>query len=638
MIQRMSAPFGPHTAGTHRFGTGVLFGVLVAFLVVCYVAPFLLAPIEVDFGRDLNFGYRIASGEEWVAIGPRIGTGWHVGPAWYYLLALPMLLFRSLTATVIFVAAVAALQFLLAFQIGRRMLGMRFGVAWAVMLTLPGISTLESIWVAHPSLVGVTSLATASALWNAYQQRSWPWLYTACVVFGLALHAHPTTLPLAVFFPFVFFGLVSGANVENDRPSPLWRATLCVLLVLLPFAPLLIDAQAQVRSLFVFSHDVVNASAGWRDRSVSAVAANLFWHIPNLVVATFLGENSAVLRMWKVFLTILHFVAVLGIGLALLRPALDLRRHATWAIAYFLFSALVILAVRSETRFYMTYALLPVVAFLQAVALTAWIRHGGNVMRRVADVLLAATLVAFSMVAVARLDEARSGYVRLPDLFGPNMDIGVAHDRKFVRLDSLPMWNLDAIGKILCDAGSVHAYGDLSIVVDSQYNVPARLHCGERSQVTLGGLVTAGEMALYLLPAADAGLDAATRRFGSLALGRVASTPYPGRGIALIDGGDYATRPGCASVRTHSVDFVTAPQSTVVIAPSLPAHCPIRVVRVSVGGVDLTLASTAALATVLTPTSSASEWHLEVETGDVGALQVFTISDSAPSPERARAL
>ncbi len=309
MMQRTSAPFGPHTAGTRHFGTGVLFGVLVAFLVVCYVAPFLLAPIEVDFGRDLNFGYRIASGEEWVAIGPRIGTGWHVGPAWYYVLALPMLLFKSLTATVIFVAAVAALQFLLAFQIGRRMLGMRFGVAWAALLTLPGISTLQSIWVAHPSLVGVTSLATASALWNAYQRRSLPWLYTACVAFGLALHAHPTTLPLAVFFPFVFFGLISEAKVENDRPSPLWRATLCVLLVLLPFAPLLVDAQAQARSLFVFSHDVVNASAGWRDRSVSAVAANLFWHIPNLVVATFLGENSAALRMWKVFLTVLHFVA-----------------------------------------------------------------------------------------------------------------------------------------------------------------------------------------------------------------------------------------------------------------------------------------------------------------------------------------
>ena len=508
-----------------------------------------------------------------------------------------------------------------------------FGVAWAILLTLPGISTLESIWVAHPSLVGVASLATASALWNAYQRRSWPWLYTACVAFGLALHAHPTTLPLVVFFPFVFYRLIAERKAENERPSPFWRLTACVLLVLLPFAPLLVDAQAQVRSLFVFSHDVANASAGWRDRSVSAVAANLFWHIPNLVVATFLGESSAVLKMWKVFLTILHVVVVLGIALALLRPALGLRRHATWAIAYFLFSALVILAVRSETRFYMTYALLPVVAFLQAIALTAWARVGGNVMRPLAGALLAATLVAFSVVAVARIDEARSGYVRLPDLFGPNMDIGVAHDRKFVRLDSLPMWNLDAIGKILCDAGSVHAYGDLAIVVDSQYNVPARLHCGERSQVMLGGPVTAGETALYLLPAADAGLDAADATIRQLALGRVASTPYPGRGIALIDGGDYATRPGCASVRMHSVDFVTAPQSTIVIAPSLPAHCPIRVVRVAAGGIDLALASTSALATVLTSTSSASEWHLEVETGDVGALQVFTIGRGPPSPE-----
>src|SRR4029450_8368984 len=65
-----------------------------------YVAPYLLSPIEADLARDLYRGYRITAGQEWPTRGPLIGDSWHLGPAWFYLLAVALLLFHSIAGAV----------------------------------------------------------------------------------------------------------------------------------------------------------------------------------------------------------------------------------------------------------------------------------------------------------------------------------------------------------------------------------------------------------------------------------------------------------------------------------------------------------------------------------------------------------
>ena len=627
----MSARGYPHlplrgTLSRSRERVGVRVALAGAVLGAAYVVPYLLSPLEGDLARDLHHGYRIATGQEWIAIGPQIAAGWHLGPVWYYLLALPMLALGSITAAVAWVGLLAALKFPLAYWLGRNAVDARFGLAWAAALALPGLSSLESIWVAHPSLVATASLAVLCALWQAMTRRSYPWLYAACLGFGLALHAHPTTLPLAALLALAFVRL---------RPprGGLWpgRLLLCAGLILLPFAPLLADAAAQARDFAGFLHDVGTASVQWRERDVIAVATNLFWHVPNLVVSTYAGDAGAILAVWKAFLAALHAAVLLGLGIALWRPALGLRRHAAGGLAYALFSGLVVIAARAETRFYMLYALLPTIAFLQAVGLTACARSGWRGLRPLAGVLLAATIVAFAAVAGARVGEAAQGYVRLPALFGEQMDLRSPRRSGLAQLDSMPLWQLDAIGRALCAAGSVRAYGDLAVIVDSQFNVPARLHCGERSRVTLGGLPGPGETALFLLPAAGLGSDRATQRYGALRLGAVESIPYPGRGIPLASGDDYPARPRCATSSVHGIDFSARPDRTVVIATSLPGHCPIRVRRLTVGGRELTPSRHSLSYFARAPQPGAgSDWHLEIETGDVGAVQVFTLAPGAP--------
>ncbi len=589
-------------------------------ILLAYVAPYLLSPIEADLARDINRAYRITVGEDWPASGPLIGDNWHLGPAWYYLLAVPLLAFHSITGVVASVGLLAAFKFLFAWRLGREWVDARFGLTWAILLALPGISAFESIWVAHPSLAATASLAVAYALWRAVEHRSYSWMYLACLGFGFALHAHPTTLPLGLLLVLAF------PRIGPAGAGRVWKIILCVALILLPFAPLLVDASTHSRDFAGFARGIASALDAFRPGNAIPVIANIFWHVPNLVVDSYLGDVAIIAVVWRIFLAAMHVVVLVGVGLALTRSELALRTLTASALAYTLFSALVIVAVRNETRFYMVYALMPSIAFVQALGLTACARSGWRGVRPLVDGLLGAAIVGFVALAGARFIQAGQGHVRLPALFGGQMDLRTGPKTGYARLDSLPLWDLDALGRALCEAGSTRAYGDLTIIVDSQFNVPARVHCGERARVVLGGLPGPGESALYLLSAKALSDERATRPYGALRLGTVESIPYPGRGIAVASGDTYPARPLCAPASVHSIDFTAKSERRIVVATALPAQCPITLRRVTVGGRELVPTRHLLSYFLDAPADGAeNEWHLEIETGDIGAMQVFTL-------------
>src|SRR4030095_11583231 len=128
----------------------------------------------------------------------------------------------------------------------------------------------------------------------------------------------------------------------------------------------------------------------FRFRDALPVAANIGWHVPNLDVDTFLGDSRALPAAWRVFLGALHATVLVGIIISLLRPALGLRRLAAAALAFTVFSAIVVIAARGETRFYMVYALAPAIALVQAIGLHACARSGWPGARALAGGVLAA--------------------------------------------------------------------------------------------------------------------------------------------------------------------------------------------------------------------------------------------------------
>ena len=161
------------------------------------LASFPFAALIVDSGRDLAWGWSIAQGEAWPTYGPSLNGIWQLGPAWYYLIALVLVLSGSIGGVAFGIGALAALKIPLAYTLGRRWRDASLGLVFAAAVALPGWNTLGQLVLSHTSLVEVAVLASLwLSLW-AWQQRSPAALLGAAAMFALALHAHPTALIVA---------------------------------------------------------------------------------------------------------------------------------------------------------------------------------------------------------------------------------------------------------------------------------------------------------------------------------------------------------------------------------------------------------------------------------------------------------
>src|SRR5512140_855961 len=121
------------TAATHRLDR-----LVVAALMAVYVASAFFGGSGYDSARDMAEAYAIRTGAAIPLHGPILAASIHLGPLWFYLLAVPMRLFDSWLAVGIFVALLCSLQFPLAYATGRRLVDRRFGLLWCALLALPG--------------------------------------------------------------------------------------------------------------------------------------------------------------------------------------------------------------------------------------------------------------------------------------------------------------------------------------------------------------------------------------------------------------------------------------------------------------------------------------------------------------------
>src|SRR5215471_18013631 len=110
----------------------------ILFAMVVYLCGVPFAVSHLDFARDVGVAYGIATGQRWPLQGPALDENLHLGPVWYYLLAVPLRLTHSWLVTVLVVALIASLKFPLAYALGSRLVDPLFGVLWALLLALPG--------------------------------------------------------------------------------------------------------------------------------------------------------------------------------------------------------------------------------------------------------------------------------------------------------------------------------------------------------------------------------------------------------------------------------------------------------------------------------------------------------------------
>jgi len=155
----------PRAPSTHRTYE-VLVMITSRFSVVTVIAllwlsaalPYPFATVILDTVRHLNEAAAVVYSGDWPLRGPVLNNVFHLGPGWFYVLAVPLGLTGSVPATLFFIGCLAGSKFLFAYLCGWRLHSTTFGLLWAVGLAFPGWSALSSLIVTHicqPSVRGV---------------------------------------------------------------------------------------------------------------------------------------------------------------------------------------------------------------------------------------------------------------------------------------------------------------------------------------------------------------------------------------------------------------------------------------------------------------------------------------------------
>jgi len=215
-----------------RITPALLIGLGVAYLVLTRL---LLAWNGVigDGARDLAVALRILRAEEFPLRGPLFGNTFHLGPIYYYFVALPLGLFQTATAVMSFLALVTLLAVYFGYRVGTLLFDRRTGLVFACLLGGDFIAAIAALQLSNISLILPISLALIHTTLLAVVHRRPGYLVVAMSIAAIALQIHPATVTL---FPFFAVGIC--LPTERGRAKALAIGTAIALIL---FAPILAD-------------------------------------------------------------------------------------------------------------------------------------------------------------------------------------------------------------------------------------------------------------------------------------------------------------------------------------------------------------------------------------------------------------
>src|SRR5690625_7716082 len=113
----------------------------------------------------------------------------HLGPAWYWLLALLQFLGLEVAGSAAAVAGLAGLQFWLVWRAGCEWHGPNTGLLAAVLLAVPSWSLYQFVLMTHPVLLGTCLAATLLAGIRFAKTGRGSQLVLTALFCSLAVHA-----------------------------------------------------------------------------------------------------------------------------------------------------------------------------------------------------------------------------------------------------------------------------------------------------------------------------------------------------------------------------------------------------------------------------------------------------------------
>jgi hypothetical protein len=548
--------------------------VLVAALMAAYVAGYAYSASIQDTSRDVYYAYAIRHALFLPLEGPILGAALHLGPAWFYALALPLFVHESWIAAALFAGLLASLKFPFAYACGARLVDRDFGLLWAACLAAPGWPSFESLIFFNPN---PAAAAVLGALLLALRVGSRPPLAWESVAFGLAcalaLHIHPTTAPVAILgFAFAAAARLGGGSVP--RTLALMAAGFA-----LPFLPYL---ASQAAGGFADSAGVASYVGGQVRAAnllgVASVLGSQFVHGP-AIVAMHIGGVAAPLA---VGLALVLVFPVVFTAFGWWRPRdPDFRPAAAGlALAALAFAAWIAL-LRPTTPVYFMYALAPFTAGLVALGLWWILRRGRG---RSAAIALAAFGIAAG-IAVG---------VRMASIVRHGEGVLTSHVLEVKRwapaatyADTwFPASGRAALGRFLCaHPAGIAIHGPLAFVVDRAVGVDALLACRRADHVRLGGADVSVPHWAGMSRAFWSRIDSrGACRLGSLELVESVPVPVAGAGLAIPDGRKYYPREhASAPASRHSVAFEAPADHAVLIANVLHGYQPLLAIEARAG-------------------------------------------------------
>jgi len=463
-------PTHDNTAVAPRWAFGV-----IALSMITYLCCVPFAITHLDFARDLGIALEIANGQNWPLSGPPLNGTLHLGPMWYYLLAIPLAITHSWIAVAMTIGVIAALKFPLAYALGSRLVDPAFGLLWAVMLGLPGWNSFEVLLIEHTSLVATCVLGFLWMLLRYHETGAARFLHGLSLMYALALHAHPSTLALMLVGAPVIWRSWSGTS---GRWRELFIAAFMFLLPFLPFvAAQIATGSADLRAAANYFSDTGGLG---RISDIPSTARGVLATGPQVIRGSVLQLDGAWAGAFTIFYVLVWAVVIAGLASSL--AARLARRAAMFGIAIVLVIGVSVVLIRAYTPYYMSYVILTLLLGLAAFGLRAAIAVRGIRYPAWLAIVGVSTLPIVVSAGVARTFSSGS----YPFAVAPLFDIKQPYAQG-AALPFVPAYAMAAIGDALCADRALVAHGVLGFHLLHDYALETKLRCAAPPGVLIGG-------------------------------------------------------------------------------------------------------------------------------------------------------
>ena len=450
---------------------------MIAALMVAYIASYAFVSAIPDTNRDMFLAQGIVSGRHYPLEGPILGDALHLGPFWYYLLAIPLALTSSWLGATLFVGCLASLKFPLAYLCGKRLIDARFGLLWAMLLALPGWHDYERLTVFNPNPAAAAALALAYVAIRFKASPPSNLALLGCgLLLGIAIHIHPTVAIMGL--------LPLAATLSHTAKPPalltrLYQAASFAIGVLIPLVPYAVSQISLGYPDVVTANTYVAQSLAWSSVSkLPLLVWSMFVVGPYIALRHIAQLSGPMLILVGALIGTLHLAAFVGlVRLALHGPRGQKLLAFTLALTAIAF--VWVLLLRNNTPAYFTFWLAPVCSGVVALGLRQLplVRRAG---------VIVFTLVLLLTIRTAWIVAAtmNSGVGALPS----------SQEIKQVRPSYpyvdvwLPAYAHGAFGELMCSLPTGTAlHGPLAHAADWNVNADALLACKRPTAAKLGG-------------------------------------------------------------------------------------------------------------------------------------------------------